>query len=132
MSAQAHPFLMFQRGAGREAVDLYVSLFDDGEVVSLEAYGPQGPGPEGTIMRAEIRFAGQTFYVSDSFVTHGFDFTPSLSVWVECESAQQQETLFAALSDGGGVLMPLDAYGFSARFGWLNDRYGVSWQLNLA
>jgi predicted 3-demethylubiquinone-9 3-methyltransferase (glyoxalase superfamily) len=132
MTTHAYPFLMFQRGVGREAVERYVSLFEDGEIVSLQAYGPQGPGPEGTIMRAEIRLAGQTFYASDSFVTHAFDFTPSLSVWVECESAQQQDSLFAALSDGGGVLMPLDSYGFSTRFGWLNDRFGVSWQLNLA
>jgi len=131
MTTRAYPFLMFQHGVGREAVDFYLSLFDDGEVVSMQTYGEEGPGPEGTIMRGEIRFASQTFVVSDSFVTHGFDFTPSLSIWVETGSRDQLETLYGALSDGGAVLMPLGDYGFSARFGWVNDRFGVSWQLNL-
>jgi predicted 3-demethylubiquinone-9 3-methyltransferase (glyoxalase superfamily) len=45
--------------------------------------------------------------------------------------AAEQERVFQKLSEGGGVLMPLDNYGFSTRFGWINDRFGVSWQLNL-
>ena len=47
MSTRAHPFLMFQGGVGHEAIDFYVSLFDDGAILSLTAYGPDGPGPEG-------------------------------------------------------------------------------------
>jgi predicted 3-demethylubiquinone-9 3-methyltransferase (glyoxalase superfamily) len=132
MTARACPFLMFQGGVAREAIEFYVSLFDDGEVLSLESYGSNGPGPEGTVMRAEFRIAGQTFYASDSFITHEFGFTPSYSSWIEVESQTQLDELFAALSDGGAVLMPLDGYGFSTRFGWVNDRFGVSWQLNLA
>jgi predicted 3-demethylubiquinone-9 3-methyltransferase (glyoxalase superfamily) len=132
MTARAHPFLMFQGGVGRAAIEFYVSLFDDGEIVSLIAYGPDGPGPEGTIMRATVRLAGQEFGVSDSFVTHGFAFTPSMSIWIETDSDTQLDRLFAALVEGGEVLMPLADYGFSTHFGWLNDRFGVSWQLNLA
>jgi predicted 3-demethylubiquinone-9 3-methyltransferase (glyoxalase superfamily) len=64
-------------------------------------------------------------------VSHGFTFTPSLSLFVDCESEADLERIFAALSEGGGVLMPLGNYGFSRRFGWVNDRFGVSWQLNL-
>ncbi|WP_084129013.1 VOC family protein [Demequina sp. NBRC 110055] len=131
MSDSAIPFLMFQGGVGREAIDLYVSLFDDGEILDLDLYPAEGPAPEGTIMRGRFRIAGQEFYVSDSFIDHEFGFTPSLSIWIEAESAERQEELVAALSDGGQVLMPLDNYGFSARFGWVNDRYGVSWQINL-
>ena len=63
---------------------------------------------------------------------HEFSFTPSFSIWVVTESGDELERLFAALADGGTQLMPLDSYGFSARFGWCNDRFGVSWQLNLA
>jgi predicted 3-demethylubiquinone-9 3-methyltransferase (glyoxalase superfamily) len=51
---------------------------------------------------------------------------------IETESEDEIERPFAALSDGGTQLMLLDDYGSSRRFGWVNDRYGVSWQLNLA
>ena len=69
--------------------------------------------------------------VHDSFVTHGFDFTPSWSFFVECADAAEFDRLFAALSDKGGVLMPPDNYGWSTRFAWVNDRFGISWQLDL-
>ena len=128
----ATPFLMFQRGVGREAVEFYVSLFEDGEVLDLDVYPAGGPAPEGTIMRGRFRIAGQEFFVSDSYIEHEFDFTPSLSVWVEAEKPDAQKFLVAALGEGGETLMPLDNYGFSTRFAWVNDRFGVSWQINLA
>jgi len=128
----ATPFLMFQRGEGRAALDFYLSLFDDGEILELDTYPEGGPAPVGTIMRGRFRIAGQDFFISDSFVEHAFDFTPSLSVWLEMDTADAQEALFAALGEGGATLMPLDNYGFSSRFGWVNDRFGVSWQINLA
>jgi predicted 3-demethylubiquinone-9 3-methyltransferase (glyoxalase superfamily) len=62
---------------------------------------------------------------------HEFSLTPAFSLFVECASDEEIERLFAALGDGGATLMPLGAYGFSRRFGWVNDRFGVSWQLNL-
>jgi len=132
MPKQVTPFLMFQGGVAEEAITFYTSLFDDGQVLDIARYGPGQPGPEGTVMRASFALAGQSFFCSDSPVRHGFDFTPSMSIWVEAESEAELERLFAALGEGGGVLMPLDNYGFSARFGWVNDRFGVSWQLNLA
>lgn len=125
------PFLMFQGGVAEQAMTFYTGLFADGRVLEVARYGPQGPGPEGTVQVARFTLAGQEFRCSDSFVTHAFDFTPSLSVWVETESEDEMERLFAALGEGGGPLMPLDDYGFSRRFGWVNDRFGVSWQLNL-
>jgi predicted 3-demethylubiquinone-9 3-methyltransferase (glyoxalase superfamily) len=131
MAAEACPFLMFQGGVAREAIEFYVSLFEDGEVLALQTYDASGPGPEGTVMRAQLRIAGLNIYASDSFITHEFGFTPSLSIWIETESVQQLDDLFTALAKDGAVLMPLDNYGFSARFGWVNDRFGVSWQLNL-
>lgn len=131
MAKQITPFLMFQGGVAEQAMTFYVSLFDDGLVVEVARYGSDGPGPEGTVQVARFRLAGQEFLCSDSFVTHGFAFTPSFSIWIETESEDELERLFAALGDGGAALMPLGDYGFSRRFGWLNDRYGVSWQLNL-
>jgi len=128
----ATPFLMFQRGVGREALDFYLSLFEDGEILDLSTYTDEGPGPEGTIMRGRFRIAGQEFFISDSYVLHAFGFTPSLSIWIEADDAADQESLVAALSEGGEIAMPLGDYGFSTRFAWVNDRFGVSWQINLA
>jgi len=65
-------------------------------------------------------------------VKHGFGFTPAMSLFVECESETELDAAFNRLSEGGNVLMPVGNYGFSSRFGWLTDRFGVSWQLNLA
>jgi predicted 3-demethylubiquinone-9 3-methyltransferase (glyoxalase superfamily) len=67
---------------------------------------------------------------TDSSVRHAFDFTPSSSLFVECGSEAELERLAAALGENGQV--PLGDYGFSKRFVWVNDRFGVSWQLNLA
>ena len=54
-----------------------------------------------------------------------------MSLWIECDDDAELERLFGRLSDGGQVFMPLDGYGFSTRFGWVGDRFGVTWQLNL-
>ena len=71
------------------------------------------------------------YMCSDSPVKHGFSFTPSSSTFVDFDSEAELERTYRVLADGGHVLMPLGNYGFSKRFGWLNDRFGVSWQLNL-
>lgn len=67
----------------------------------------------------------------DSPVRHNFSFTPSMSIFVDCDNEAELEKAFKQLSAGGEVLMPLDNYAFSAKFGWLTDRFAVSWQLNL-
>lgn len=123
---------MFQGGKAEAAMMLYVSSFDDGEVLHIDRWQKGEPGAEGSIKLARFRAAGQTVLISDSPVKHGFDFTPSSSFFVDCESEGEQTRLFDALSADGGVLMPLADYGFSRRFGWVNDRFGVSWQINLA
>ena len=63
---------------------------------------------------------------------HGFTFTPSISLFVECESDTELEEVFGRLSEGGTVLKPVGNYGFSTKFGWVQDSLGVSWQLNLS
>ncbi len=125
------PFLMFQKGAGSEALDFYRDVFPSVTVDAIERYGSGEPGPEGTIKRASLTIAGQTVQISDSFVTHAFDFTPSFSLFVDCDEEAEVDMLASKLSDGGGtVLMPAGNYGFSKRFAWVNDRFGVSWQIN--
>ena len=127
---QIKTFLMFEGGA-EQAMTFYLSLFEDAEVVSMVKYGADGPGPEGSVMGAVFQLAGQQFMCSDSYQHHGFTFTPSVSLFVDCADEAELDRLYGALVEGGGALMPLADYGFSKKFGWVNDRYGVSWQLNL-
>lgn len=130
MQQQIKTFLMFEGGA-EKAMTFYLSLFEDAEVVSMVKYGADGPGPEGSVMVAVFQLAGQRFMCSDSYQHHGFTFTPSMSLFVDCADEAELDRLYGALVEGGGALMPLGDYGFSKKFGWVNDRYGVSWQLNL-
>ena len=128
--SRIRPFLMFE-GKAEEAMNFYVSLFSGSEVHEIERYGANQPGPEGSVMKASFTIKGQTLRCTDSFVKHAFSFTPSFSLFVDSESEQELDRLFTALEAGGTALMPLGNYGFSRKFGWVNDRFGVSWQLNL-
>ncbi|MFI6922427.1 VOC family protein [Nonomuraea spiralis] len=132
MSQKTTTFLMFQNGDAEEAMTFYVSLFEDSKVVAVSHYGPGEPGPEGTVKHATFTLAGQEYMCIDSNQRHAFGFTPSISIWVACDTEEEIERLYAALLEGGQALMPIGSYGFSTRFGWLADRFGVSWQLNLA
>lgn len=130
MPVQVCPFLMFA-GRCEAAMNLYVSLIPDSRILEVRRYGPGEQGPQGTVMVASFALGDLTVMCSDSPVEHAFDFTPSSSLFVTCESREQLDHLAQALADGGQVLMPLDNYGFSQRFAWVQDRFGVSWQLNL-
>lgn len=123
--------LMFV-GAAEEAISFYVTLFADSGITAIERYGPGEIGAEGSVKLASFTLAGREFHAIDSPPVHNFTFTPSMSLFVECESEAELDAAFAKLADGGTVLMPIGQYGFSTRFGWLADRFGVSWQLNLA
>jgi predicted 3-demethylubiquinone-9 3-methyltransferase (glyoxalase superfamily) len=81
---------------------------------------------------ATFTLAGRRFICIDSPVKHNFTFTPSMSMFVDFATAEELDAAFDKLSAGGSIFMPLDNYGFSERFGWLQDRFGVSWQLNLS
>ncbi|MED0960459.1 VOC family protein [Bacillus paramycoides] len=123
-------FLMFE-GNAEEAMNFYTSLFDQSEIVSISRYDANGPGKEGTVIHATFTLNGQEFMCIDSFVKHDFTFTPAMSLYVTCETEEEIETVFNKLAQDGAILMPLGSYPFSKKFGWLNDKYGVSWQLTL-
>jgi predicted 3-demethylubiquinone-9 3-methyltransferase (glyoxalase superfamily) len=124
----ARPFLLFE-GQAEAAMNFWISIFPGATINSIQRYGAGGTGKEGAVMKATV--AGQTVMCTDSVVHHAFTFTPSFSFFVTCESEEEMQRLFAALREGGSELMPLNNYGFSRLFTWANDRYGVSWQLNL-
>lgn len=127
---QITPFLMYT-GAAEPALAFYAGLFPGSRLRSIERYGPGEAGAEGTVKLAELELAGLRLRAIDSPAVHTFTFTPAFSLFVDCDSTAHLEATFAALAEGGQVLMPVDDYGFSARFGWVQDRFGVSWQLNL-
>lgn len=126
------PFLMFQGEHKAEAaIALYTSLLPDSRIAAMERYGPEEQGPEGSVKLAEFVIAGQSVLCIDSPVSHAFGFTPSFSFFVDVADEAEFERLTSGLSEGGEFLMPPDDYGFSRRFAWMNDRFGVSWQVNL-
>lgn len=130
MSTAAHQkittFLTFE-GRAEEAMRFYVSLFGDGEVTRVVRYGTGEEGRAGTVRHATFTIAGQQLMCIDRPMHHEFTCTPAMSLYARCGSAEEMDRLYAALSEGGQELMPLDDYGFSAQFGWVNDRFGVSW-----
>ena len=131
MESRVTPFLMFT-GQAEEAMTLYASVFPDAEIEQIQRYGASEDGVEGTVMRAVFRLQNQRFMCIDSPAVHAFGFTPSVSMFVECPNAEEVDRVYARLSDGGSVMMPLSEYPFSNRFAWISDRFGVSWQLSLA
>lgn len=127
------PFLWFNNNA-KEAANFYVSLFKNSKIENITHYGATGGEisgkPKGSIMAISFKLDGQDFIALNG----GPDvtFTPAVSFFVNCETGQELDELWKSLSDGGSVLMELDKYPFSEKFGWIMDKYGVSWQLNLA
>jgi predicted 3-demethylubiquinone-9 3-methyltransferase (glyoxalase superfamily) len=110
------PFLWFD-GKAEEAADLYVSIFKNSRIVSVRRYGEAGPGPKGTVMMVTFEIEGQAFTALNGGPQ--FTFTPAISFFVNCETQQEVDELWEKLSQGGKPL----------QCGWLNDKYGVSWQI---
>ena len=120
MMTTATPFLMFQGGKGEAAIDFYVATVPGSRVVSIERFAAGDPGPEGTIKRAVFEIAGQQVMVHDSFVTHGFDFTPSFSFFVDCADADEVDRQVAPHSEARGLIMPHHQYRGGEKFGWVS------------
>lgn len=129
MASAISTFLMFE-GKAEEAMMFYIDLFK-GKLTAIQRYDPGETGTA-SVKVATFTLCGQTFMCSDSAVKHNFTFTPSTSMFVECEDETELASTFHQLAENGQILMPLDNYGFSKKFAWVQDRFGVSWQLNLA
>lgn len=129
MNSKITPFLMFE-GQAEEAMNYYTSIFEPSEITRISRYGANEAGDEGSVQQAVFCLKGQTFMCIDSNIKHGFSFTPAISLFVNCDSDQEISDAFEKLSAGGSVLMPLAAYPFANKFGWVQDKYGISWQLS--
>jgi predicted 3-demethylubiquinone-9 3-methyltransferase (glyoxalase superfamily) len=123
------PFLWFDNNA-EEAMQLYASIFTNAKVGNIIRYGESGPGKKGTVMTGRFQLAGQEFMALNGGPI--FKFTPAVSFFVNCQTEQEVDALWKRLSDGGTVLMALDKYPFSPKFGWVADKFGLSWQINMA
>ncbi len=123
-------FLMFD-GRAEEAMNFYVSLFKDSRIDAIYRYDASGPGKPGSVIHARFTLNGQPFMAMDTAVKHEFTFTPSVSIWVNCDTEAEIDSLYNKMTDGGGVLMALQKYPFSEKYAWISDKFGVSWQLNL-
>ena len=123
--------LTFQDNNAENAMSFYLDLFENSRILSLKRWGKDGPVAEGKIMQATFELDGNLFMCSDSPPVHEWDFTPAVSNYLECENEPEMEKYFSKLSENGTVPMPLNNYGFSQKFGWVIDQFGVSWQLNL-
>lgn len=127
------PFLWFANDA-ENAAKFYVSVFEDSHIGGITRYSEAAAEvagcPAGSAMTVSFRLAGQAFTALNGGPR--FNFTPAVSFFVCCADATEAERVFHSLAEGGTVLMPLQEYPFSQCFGWTQDRYGVSWQINAA
>ena len=121
----AHPFLMFQ-GRCEAALDFYAATLPETRILSLDRK------PDGAVAMARLAIAGLEVMANDSPLVHDFNFTPSTSTFLGVDDPDQVDALAAALSVDGKVMMAAENYGFSRRFAWVQDRFGVSWQINAA
>lgn len=125
------PHLWFDTEAG-EAAEFYTSLFPDSKVTNRTTLHDT---PSGDSEIVSFELAGQSFMAISAGPL--FKFNPSVSFFVNFDPSRDQnardnlDRMWARLSEGGTALMPLDKYPFSERFGWLQDKYGLSWQLIL-
>lgn len=120
------PHLWFDKEA-REAAEFYVSLFPESRITNVTRLSGT---PSGDCDLVSFQLAGQPFLA----ISGGpfFHFNPSVSFHARCATKEEVDAVWAKISPGGKILMPLDSYPFSERYGWLEDRYGVSWQVIFA
>ena len=113
-------------------MDFYVLLFPSAKMEEISRWGSGEQGAEGFVKVATFSLNGQKVMCTDSPPVHDFTFTPAISLYVSCTTEQEFDRYVETLSKDGKTLMPPDNYGFSTRFSWLEDRFGVSWQINLS
>lgn len=116
-----------------EAANFYVSIFKNGKVGSISRYDKEAADvsgqPEGSAMTVPFELEGRHFLALNGGPQ--FTFTPAVSFFFYGDTEEEVDELFTRLSDGGAILMPLQAYPFSDKYGWVQDKYGLSWQLYL-
>jgi predicted 3-demethylubiquinone-9 3-methyltransferase (glyoxalase superfamily) len=109
-------YLWFDNQA-EEAAEFYTSLFADSRILRVQRYGEAGPGPAGTAMLVTFELAGQGFIALNGGPQ--FTFNQAISLFVDCETQEEVDELWARLTEGGA----------ESQCGWLQDKWGLSWQI---
>jgi len=110
------PFLWFN-GRAEEAMNFYVSIFKGSKVGNVMRYGEAGPGPKGSVMSITFELQGQEFIALNGGPQ--FTFSPAISFFVKCQTQEEVDDYWEKLSEGGE----------KHNCGWLQDKFGVSWQI---
>ena len=117
------PHLWFDKEAN-EAAKFYMSLFEGSKLKDKTILNDT---PSGSVDMITIELAGQEFMLLSAGPL--FKFTPAVSFLIACSSVEEVEVLWEKLIENGLALMPIDAYPFSEKYGWVMDKYGLSWQV---
>jgi|WetSurMetagenome_2_1015567.scaffolds.fasta_scaffold08061_5 predicted 3-demethylubiquinone-9 3-methyltransferase (glyoxalase superfamily) len=126
------PFLWFDDNA-EEAANFYTSLFSDSKILTITRYdetGAKASGQKtGSAMTVAFKLEGQNFTALNGGPY--FKLNQSISFFVYCESDIKIEKLYENLCEGGTVFFELDKYDWSPRYAWVQDKFGLSWQLDV-
>ena len=136
-------FLTFvgeQCGKAEEAINFYTTIFPNSKIKSITKYAVGEPGGTPELIKYGVfELNGVDYMVSESNYNHAWSFSPGVSMFIASQSETELQTLFDALATNGGqIMVPLanyngeGDYGFGEKFGWCEDKYGVSWQFNLS
>ncbi|MBE7171154.1 MAG: VOC family protein [Williamsia sp.] len=109
-------FLWFDTQA-EEAMNFYLSVFKHSKAGKVSRYGDAGPGPKGSVMTASFELEGQEFIALNGGPQ--YHFTPAISLFVNCTDQQEVDELWDKLCEGGKP----------GPCGWLEDKFGLSWQI---
>jgi predicted 3-demethylubiquinone-9 3-methyltransferase (glyoxalase superfamily) len=110
------PWLWFDT-KGEDAARFYTSVFPNSKITEITHYGSAGPRPEGTVMTVSFELDGQELVALNGGPE--FTFTEAVSFQVDCQSQEEVDTYWSALSEGGE----------EGPCGWLKDKFGLSWQI---
>jgi predicted 3-demethylubiquinone-9 3-methyltransferase (glyoxalase superfamily) len=113
-------FVQKQYGKAEEAMRFYVSIFDKSRIEHVVPYDLHNGEKEGAIKHASFSLYGEQFIVMDSSLDHKFTFTPAVSFMVQCDNQKEIDYYWSKLS----------AVPEAEQCGWLQDKYGISWQID--
>ena len=122
------PFITMQ-GQAKDALDFYQAVFTSFEMISLQHHSEPH---ENLIMLAVFSVDEQEIMISDSFITHDWEINPGISFFIDLDQEEELHKIAEQLGTNGNFHMPPGDYGFSELFAWVEDQFGVNWQLNIA